>query len=96
LDLPEDILNLIDKHVDKLKQKEKDFKYVDEGIEDLKKNKKFNAVDVGELLYDRLYKSCYHLVVTKIFKNIRGLEVCIIQMILLNILITCSYTWFIP
>jgi hypothetical protein len=44
------------KHLD-LMEKEKDFKYADEGIEYLKKNNQFSEENINEIIYDRLFKS---------------------------------------
>jgi PhoPQ-activated pathogenicity-related protein len=39
-------------------EKEKDFKYADEGIEYLKKNNQFVEENINEIIYDRLFKRC--------------------------------------
>jgi hypothetical protein len=73
LDLPEDILKVIDTHVERLKQREEDFKECDEQIKYLKKNKMYNEEEVGELLYDRLYKSMYSRAEIKEYKRSRNI-----------------------
>ncbi len=40
-------------------EKEEDFKYADEGIEYLKKNKQFSEENINEIIYDRLFKRGY-------------------------------------
>ena len=59
LDLPDDILKIIEIKLQEIKEKDEDYAYMDEGIEYLKRNKIYNSIEVGEMLYDRLYKIGY-------------------------------------
>lgn len=63
LDLPDDILEIINDKLKELKEEQKredeDFSYADEGIEYLKSTKQYNEEEVNEILYDRLYKVGY-------------------------------------
>lgn len=59
LDLPDDILEIINDKLKELKEEDEDFSYADKGIEYLKSTKQYNEEQVNETLYDRLYKIGY-------------------------------------
>ena len=66
LNFNNDILEIIKKELDKLDEREKykleNFKYMDDGLQllyqDFKKRDKIFKMELMEMIYDRLYKSC--------------------------------------
>ena len=75
LELPEDLLTKIYTIVKREEEKEIDFLELDEHVLPIMKANLPNACEeIGEFIYDRLYKSCYTQKEINEYKNLRGVD----------------------
>ena len=78
LDMPEDVLSKIGIQVkqDNITRMEKKelFRYMDEGLEELKSINRYNREEIGDMIYDRLYKVCCSDEDIKEYKNTRNVN----------------------